>query len=181
MKITGQATHTKETNQEKFMGGGNFLGAGEFTVKVVDVEFNDKENRYFTIVLENEENKQLKHNVFIPPFNQDWQEKQYIQLLSRLGIKLDLPDLTFDTNDLKNKAATAVIKRKWNDDEGKFFTRLSYFKTWEKGDEVVNKPEPLTEDEKAKLNGNSQPTNKDSNPFANANGPIDISDDDLPF
>lgn len=181
MKITGQATHTKETNQEKFMGGGDFLGAGEFTVKVVDVEFNDKEKRYFTIVLENEESKQLKHNVFVPPFNQDWQEKQYIQLLSRLGIKLNLPDLTFDTNDLKNKVATAVIKRKWNEDEGKFFTRLSYFKTWEKGDELVNKPEPLTDDEKAKLNGNSQPANNSGNPFANANGPIDISDDDLPF
>src|SRR5699024_5807920 len=126
MKITGQATHTKETNQEKFMGGGNFLGAGEFTVKVVDVEFNDKENRFFTIGHENKENKQHKHNVFVPPYNQDLQEKQYIQLLRKLGIKLDLPDLTFDTNDIINKAATPVIKRKWNDDEVKVLTRLSY-------------------------------------------------------
>ena len=28
MKITGQAQHTKETNQEAFMKGGDFLGAG---------------------------------------------------------------------------------------------------------------------------------------------------------
>ena len=26
MKITGQAQHTKETNQEAFMKGGDFLG-----------------------------------------------------------------------------------------------------------------------------------------------------------
>ncbi len=34
MKITGQSQHTKETNQEAFIKGGDFLGAGEFTVKV---------------------------------------------------------------------------------------------------------------------------------------------------
>ncbi len=50
MKINGQATHIKETNQDSFLKGGDFLGAGEFTVKVKDVEFNDKENRYFTVV-----------------------------------------------------------------------------------------------------------------------------------
>ena len=66
MKITGQAQYTKETNQEAFMKGGDFLGAGEFTVKVKDVEFNDKEGRYFTIVFENNEGKQYKHNQFVP-------------------------------------------------------------------------------------------------------------------
>ena len=29
MKITGQSQHTKETNQEAFIKGGDFLGAGE--------------------------------------------------------------------------------------------------------------------------------------------------------
>ncbi|SUJ46603.1 Single stranded DNA-binding protein,phage-associated [Staphylococcus aureus] len=111
MKIRGRALYIQETNQEAFMKGGEFLGAGEFTVKVANVEFNDRENRYFTIIFENNEGKQYKHNQFVPPFQQDFQEKQYIELLSRLGIKLNLPDLTFDTNQLINKIGTIVLKK----------------------------------------------------------------------
>ncbi|HGZ9243273.1 TPA: single-stranded DNA-binding protein, partial [Staphylococcus aureus] len=32
MKITGRTQYIQETNQETFMKGGDFLGAGEFTV-----------------------------------------------------------------------------------------------------------------------------------------------------
>lgn len=184
MKITGRTQYTQETNQEAFMKGGDFLGAGEFTVKVKDVEFNDKENRYFTIVFENNEGKQYKHNQFVPPFKFDFQEEQYIQLLSRLGIKLNLPDMTFDTNQLINKMGTIVLKNKFNEDQAKYFVRLSYVKVWNKGDEIVNKPEPKTDEMKQKekqSNGQQTPMSQQSNPFANANGPIDISDDDLPF
>lgn len=184
MKITGQAQHTKETNQEAFMKGGDFLGAGEFTVKVKDVEFNDKEGRYFTIVFENNEGKQYKHNQFVPPFQQDFQERQYIELLSRLGIQLNLPDLTFDTDRLINKMGTIVLKNKFNEDQGKYFVRLSFVKVWNKGDEIVNKPEPKTDEMKQReqqSNGQQTPMTKQDNPFANANGPIDISNDDLPF
>lgn len=39
------------------MKGGEFLGVGEFIVKVVNVEFNDRENRYFIIIFENNEGK----------------------------------------------------------------------------------------------------------------------------
>ncbi|MCD8832728.1 single-stranded DNA-binding protein [Staphylococcus arlettae] len=185
MRINGHAQHIKETNQEAFLKGGDFLGAGEFTVKVKDVEFNDKENRYFTVVFENGEGKQYKHNQFVPPFQQDFQEKQYVELLSRLGIKLNLPDLTFNTDDLINKFGTIVLKHKLNEDQGKYFVRLSYLKVWNKGDEVVNKPEPKTDEMKREeqlANGEQKPSISDeSNPFANSNGPIDISDDDLPF
>ncbi len=51
MKIAGRTQYIQETNQEAFMKGGDFLGAGEFTAKVANVEFNDRENRYFTIIL----------------------------------------------------------------------------------------------------------------------------------
>ncbi|MDK8290182.1 MAG: single-stranded DNA-binding protein, partial [Staphylococcus lugdunensis] len=148
MKITGKATHIKETNQEAFLKGGDFLGAGEFTVKVKAIEANDREGRYFTIVFENNEGKEFKHNQFVPPFQQDYQEKQYIELLSRLGIQLNLPDLTFDTDQLINKVGTIVLKNKFNKEQGKYFVRLSYVKVWKKGDEVVNKPEPKTEEMK---------------------------------
>ena len=47
MNITGQAKHIKETNQDAFLKGGDFLGAGEFTVKVKDVEFNDSQKQIF--------------------------------------------------------------------------------------------------------------------------------------
>lgn len=186
MKITGQANHIKDTNQEKFLKGGDFLGAGEFTAKVKEVQFNDKENRYFTIVFENNEGKQFSHNQFVPPFREDFQEKQYIELLTRLGIKLNLPDLSFDTDQLINKYTTIVLKNKFNEDQGKYFVRLSFLKVWNKGDEVVNKPEPKTDAMKQKeqaANGQQpkQSLSSQENPFANANGPIDISDDDLPF
>ena len=184
MKITGRTQYTQETNQEAFMKSGDFLGAGQFTVKVKDVEFNDKENRYFTIVFENNEGKQYKHNQFVPPFKFDFQEEQYIQLLSRLGIKLNLPDMTFDTNQLINKMGTIVLKNKFNEDQGKYFVRLSYVKVWNKGDEIVNKPEPKTDEMKQKerqANGQQTPMSQQSNPFGNANGPIDIDDSTLSF
>ncbi|MCQ9288759.1 single-stranded DNA-binding protein [Staphylococcus gallinarum] len=185
MNISGQAQHIKETNQETFLKGGDFLGAGEFTVKVKDIEFNDSQNRYFTVVFENSEGKQYKHNQFVPPFQQDFQEKQYVEFLSRLGIKLNLPDLTFNTDDLINKMGTIVLKHKFNEDQGKYFVRLSFVKVWNKGDEVINKPEPKTEEMKrAEQQGNNQSKNSlstESNPFANANGSIDIQSEDLPF
>ncbi|MEN3090747.1 MAG: single-stranded DNA-binding protein [Staphylococcus pseudoxylosus] len=187
MDIKGQAQHIKETNQETFLKGGDFLGAGEFTVKVKDVEFNDSQSRYFTVVFENSEGKQYKHNQFVPPFQQDFQEKQYVEFLSRLGIKLNLPDLTFNTDDLINKMGTIVLKHKLNEEQGKYFVRLSFVKVWNKGDEVVNKPVPKTDEMKREEQlANGQLQQKDSlsdedNPFTNANAPIDISDDDLPF
>lgn len=191
MKITGTTQHIKDTNQERFLKGGDYLIAGEYTVKVKDIEFNDKENRYFTIVFENDEGKQYKHNQFVPPFNFDFQEKQYIELLTRLGIKLNLPDLTFDTDQLKNKMANLVLNWKFNEDQGKHFARYSFLKIWNKGDEVVNKPTPKTDEQINKENNGATPKNNDfssttvptgnnNNPFNNANGPIDISDD-LPF
>lgn len=187
MNISGKAQHIKETNQEAFLKGGDFLGAGEFTVKVKDVEFNDSQNRYFTVVFENSEGKQYKHNQFVPPFQQDFQEKQYIEFLSRLGIKLNLPDLSFNTDELINKVGTIVLKHKLNEDQGKYFVRLSFVKVWNKGDEVVNKPVPKTDEmkrEEQQANGHSEQKGSlsdESNPFANANGPIDIDDSMLPF
>ena len=79
---------------------------------------------------------------------------------------------------------TIVLKNKFNEDQGKYFVRLSFVKVWNKGDEIVNKPEPKTDEMKQReqqANGQQTPMTKQDNPFANANGPIDISDDDLPF
>ena len=95
-----------------------------------------------------------------------------------------MPDLTFDTDRLINKMGTIVLKNKFNEDQGKYFVRLSFVKVWNKGDEIVNKPEPKTDEMKQReqqANGQQTPMTKQDNPFANANGPIDISNDDLPF
>ncbi|ATH60408.1 single-stranded DNA-binding protein [Staphylococcus nepalensis] len=184
MKITGQTQFTKETNQEKFYNGTTGFQAGEFTVKVKKIELNDRENRYFTIVFENDEGKQYKHNQFVPPYKYDFQEKQLIELLTRLGIKLNLPSLDFDTEELVNKFCHLVLKWKFNENEGKYFTDFSYIKPYKQGDEIVNKPIPKDEKMKSEENGTNnqkESLNSESNPFANANGPIDISDDDLPF
>lgn len=132
MKITGQAQFTKETNQEKFYNGSAGFQAGEFTVKVKNIEFNDRENRYFTIVFENDEGKQYKHNQFVPPYKYDFQEKQLIELVTRLGIKLNLPSLDFDTNDLIGKFCHLVLKWKFNEDEGKYFTDFSFIKPYKR-------------------------------------------------
>lgn len=185
MKIAGRATHITETNQEAFLKGGEFLGAGEFTVKVKEIQFNDKENRYFTIVFENNEGKQFNHNQFVPPFREDFQEKQYIELLSRLGIKLNLPDLTFDSDQLINKVCNIVVKWKFRENLGKYMPQLSYIKVWNKGDDVINKSTPKTDEQKAEEkqnNSNSQqqtPMSQQSNPFA-GNDPLGYGDV-LPF
>ncbi|MEB7507147.1 single-stranded DNA-binding protein [Staphylococcus xylosus] len=184
MKITGQTQYIKETNQDKFLNGSTGLPAGEFTVRVKNIEYNDKENRYFTIVFGNDEGKQYKHNQFVPPYKHDFQEKQLIELVTRLGVNLNLPSLEFDTNDLINQPCHLVLKWKFNENEGKYFSDFSYIKPYKNGDGVINKPIPKDEKMKAEENGGSRPKtslNDEDNPFANANGPIDISDDDLPF
>ncbi|NHA37397.1 single-stranded DNA-binding protein [Staphylococcus schleiferi] len=185
MKITGRANHITETNQEAFMKGGEFLGAGEFTVKVKEIQFNDKENRYFTIIFENNEGKQFNHNQFVPPFQEDFQEKQYIELLSRLGIKLNLPDLTFDTDQLINKFCNIVVKWKFRENLGRYMAQLSYIKVWNKGDEVVNKPTPKTDEQRAEEtqnNSNQQqtPMSQQSNSFAGSDS-LGYDDQDLTF
>ncbi|HDG3583749.1 TPA: single-stranded DNA-binding protein, partial [Staphylococcus aureus] len=68
------------------------------------------------------------------------------------------------------------------EEQGKYFVRLSYVKVWNKDDEVVNKPEPKTDEMKQieqQVNGKQTPMSQQSNPFVNA--PIEINDDDLPF
>lgn len=182
VKINGKAEHTKGRNVESFKSGGDFLGAGEFTVIVKEVETeNASSKNYITLVFENAEGKQYKHNVFLPPFKFDWQEERYVELLTRIGINLDTEngDLSFDTDQLINKPTTIVLKRKWNDDHEKLFVEFSYNKVWNKGDEVVNKPQPMTDEEKAMMNGGG--SQAEENPYSNGQGPVDIEDDDLPF
>ncbi len=178
MKISGQAQYIKETNQEKFYNGTTGFQAGEFTVKVKNIEFNDRENRYFTIVFENDEGKQYKHNQFVPPYKYDFQEKQLIELLTRLGIKLNLPSLDFDTNELIGKPCHLVLKWKFNKDEGKYFTDFSFIKPYKNGEGIINKPIPKTEKQKAEEKNNSQQTSMTSqdNPFGN-NDPLGYEDD----
>lgn len=183
MKITGQAQFTKETNQEKFYNGSAGFQAGEFTVKVKNIEFNDRENRYFTIVFENDEGKQYKHNQFVPPYKYDFQEKQLIELVTRLGIKLNLPSFDFDTNDLIGKFCHLVLKWKFNEDEGKYFTDFSFIKPYKKGDDVVNKPIPKTDKQKAEENNEAQQQtsmSQQSNPFESS-GQFGYDDQDLAF
>lgn len=73
-----------------------------------------------------------------------------IELVTRLGIKLNLPSLDFDTNDLIGKFCHLVLKWKFNEDEGKYFTDFSFIKPYKKGDDVVNKPIPKTDKQKLK-------------------------------
>lgn len=187
VQINGTAQHTKGKELESFKSGGDFLSPGEYTVVVTDVE-TDKvsEKNYITIVFENNEGKEFRHNQFIPPFDKEWQEKQYVELLARLGIDLDTQsgNLSFNTDKLKNKSCNIVLKRKWNDNDEKFYTRLSYNKVWNKGDEVKNEPTPMTQEERALINGgNSQGSSQqpEQNPFENADGPVDVDSEDLPF
>ena len=89
-----------------------------------------------------------------------------------MGVKLNLPDLSFNTDELINKAGTIVLKHKLNEDQGKYFVRLSFVKVWNKGDEVVNKPVPKTDDmkrEEQQTSGQGQQKESlsdQSNPFA---------------
>ncbi len=125
MKIAGQNQYIQETNQEAFMKGGDFLGAGEFTAKVANVEFNDKRKQILHNYFENNEGKQYKHNQFVPPFQQDYQKNNISSYFSRFRIKLNLPDLTFDTDQLINKIGTIVLKNKFNEEQGKYFCKTS--------------------------------------------------------
>ncbi len=172
----------QETNQEAFMKGGTFRSWRIYSKSCKCRNLTTEKTDTSRLFLKTTKVNNTKHNQFVPPFQQDYQEKQYIELLSRLGIKLNLPDLTFDTDQLINKIGTIVFKNKFNEEQGKYFVRLSYVKVWNKDDEVVNKPEPKTDEMKQKeqqANGKQTPMSQQSNPFANANGPIEINDDDF--
>ncbi|MGW7932156.1 single-stranded DNA-binding protein [Staphylococcus xylosus] len=183
MKISGQAQYIKETNQEKFYSATTGFQAGEYTVRVKKIEFNDQENRYFTIIFENDEGKRYKHNQFIPPYKYDFQEKQLIELVTRLGVKLNLPSLDFDTNQLLEKPCHLVLKWKFNEDEGKYFTDFSFIKPYENGDGIINKPIPKTDKQKAEENKGVQqqtPMSQQDDPFS-GNDPLGYNEDDLAF
>lgn len=65
-------------------------------------------------------------------------------------------------------------------------TQLSYIKVWNKGDEVVNKPTPKTDEQRAEETQNDSnnqqqtPMSQQSNPFA-GNDPLGYDDQDLAF
>ena len=75
-----------------------------------------------------------------------------------------------------------VLKWKFNENEGKYFSDFSYIKPYKNGDGVVNKPIPKDEKMKAEENGEqlSKGSLSDENdPFANGYS-LGI-DDDLAF
>ena len=103
--------------------------------------------------------------------------------LDDLGVQSDNGMFNFTERDVIGKPINIELERKYNDYTDKWNTSLK--RVWKfDGTPVFEKYE--IKDNQKNNNNNEQQTSKSSlnspnNPFANANGPIDIDDKDLPF
>lgn len=87
----------------------------------------------------------------------------------------------FTEKDIIGKPINIELERKYNDYTDKWNTSLK--RVWKFDGTPVFEKYEIKENEKNNTNQqNGQVQNgNQSNPFGNANGPIDISDEDLPF
>ncbi|MDV2096952.1 hypothetical protein RZS15_18730, partial [Acinetobacter baumannii] len=101
--------------------------------------------------------------------------------LDDLGIQSDNGMFNFTERDVIGKPINIELERKYNDYTDKWNTSLK--RVWKFDGTPVFEKHEIKDNQK---NNNEQQTSKSSlnspnNPFANANGPIDVDDKDLPF
>lgn len=182
MKMTIDFTQAKEF--------GNYLPAGKHTVKIKEIKAEQTKNGYpqLHITFVDKDSREFTHYQSAD-FDQDWVRNWFYNFTKNAGLVVEKTNFTFDTNDLIGKPLFIDVERKYNDYSDKFRNQLKYTAKYEatKADQW-NEEYPISPEEqawKAKQSnstdnsfGAAQPSN---NPFANPTGPIDISDEDIPF
>lgn len=180
MKMTIDFTNAKEQ--------GNFLPAGKHTVKIKNIEGKETQNGHPQLIITfvDANGREFTHYQ-LANFEHDWVKNWFYNFTKNAGLPVKKENFSFDTNDLVGKPIFVDVQREYNDYSDKYVNRLKYTAKYEKDKaDQWNEEYPISEEEKlfkAKQNGGSESNagNSSNNPFANANGPIDISSDDLPF
>lgn len=161
---------------------GNYIQPGQYSVKIKNFEAKESKNGHpqFAITFMHKEEGEHTHFAngdLESQFAKDW----LFTFLKTVGLQGSNGQFNFTTRDILGKPINIELERKFNDYTGKWNTVLKRFWKFE-GTPIFEKYE-IKDSEK---NNNQQQSNNPSvndasNAFANANGPIEISDDDLPF
>ena len=177
MKINFDFSNAKEHT------GLKFIPAGKHTVKIKDVESKTTTNGHpqLVITFEDKEGRTFDHYQ-LANTEYDWVINWFYNFAKNAGLKVEKGQFALDTNDLIGKPMFIDIKREFNDYTGKYRNNLKYTAPYdkEKVDEW-NEEYPISDEEKAFKENGENNSKKEDNPFADATGPVDISDDDLPF
>ncbi|OHO58452.1 hypothetical protein HMPREF2650_05600 [Staphylococcus sp. HMSC035F02] len=162
---------------------GNYMQPGQYSVKVKNFESKNSKNGHpqFVITFTHREEGDFTHYANADMEN-EFARNWIYTFLDDLGVQGNNGMFNFTEKDVIGKPINIELERKYNDYTDKWNTSLK--RVWKfDGTPVFEKYEIK---DNQKNNNNDQQTSKPSldspnNPFANANGPIDISDGDLPF
>lgn len=180
MKMNFDFSNAKENT------GLKFIPAGKHTVKIKGVESKTTTNGHpqLIITFEDKEGRTFDHYQ-LANTEHEWVVNWFYNFAKNAGLNVEKGQFSLDTNELIGKPLFVDIKREYNDYSDKYRNNLKYTAAYDKEKvDQWNEEYPITDEEKAhkaKQDGNQQGGSNNSNPFSSTDGPVDISDSDLPF
>ena len=161
---------------------GNYMQPGQYSVKVKNFERKESKNGHpqLAITFAHKEEGEFTHYANGDTSN-DFAKNWLYTFLKVIGIQDNNGQFSFTERDVNGKPINIELERKYNDYTEKWNTVLKRF--WKFDGTPVYEKVGIKENEKNEGNEQSgKPSvNDNSNPFANANEPIDIQNSDLPF
>ncbi|UXU63564.1 DUF669 domain-containing protein [Staphylococcus agnetis] len=167
---------------------GNYIQPGSYSLKIKGFENKESKNGHpqIAITFAHKEEGEFTHYANGDTSN-DFAKNWLYTFLKAIGIQDNNGQFSFTDKDIIGKPINIELERKYNEYTDKWNTVLKRF--WKFEGAPVYEKIGIKENEKndSDNKGQAQTGNVSNgavtsdNPFANANGPIDISDEDLPF
>ncbi|WP_353418143.1 DUF669 domain-containing protein (plasmid) [Staphylococcus delphini] len=167
---------------------GNYIQPGSYSVKIKGFENKESKNGHPQIAISftHKEEGEFTHYANGDTSN-DFAKNWLYTFLKSVGIQDNNGQFSFTDKDIIGKPINIELERKYNEYTDKWNTVLKRF--WKFEGTPVYEKIGIKENEKndsdnkvqAQTGNVSNGAVTSDNPFANANGPIDISDEDLPF
>ncbi|UXR73321.1 DUF669 domain-containing protein [Staphylococcus sp. IVB6238] len=167
---------------------GNYIQPGSYSVKVKGFENKESKNGHpqIAITFTHKEEGEFTHYANGDTSN-DFAKNWLYTFLKSVGIQDNNGQFSFTDKDIMGKPINIELERKYNEYTDKWNTVLKRF--WKFEGTPVYEKIGIKENEKndsdnkglAQTGNVSNGAVTSDNPFANANGPIDISSEDLPF
>ncbi|MDU0476326.1 DUF669 domain-containing protein [Staphylococcus chromogenes] len=167
---------------------GNYIQPGSYSVKVKGFENKESKNGHpqIAITFTHKEEGEFTHYANGDTSN-DFAKNWLYTFLKAVGIQDNNGQFSFTDKDIIGKPINIELERKYNEYTDKWNTVLKRFwkfegtPVYEKIGIKENKKNDSDNKVQAQTGIVSNGAVTSDNPFANANGPIDISDEDLPF
>ncbi|WP_353419252.1 DUF669 domain-containing protein (plasmid) [Staphylococcus delphini] len=167
---------------------GNYIQPGSYSVKIKGFENKESKNGHPQIAISftHKEEGEFTHYANGDTSN-DFAKNWLYTFLKSVDIQDNNGQFSFTDKDIIGKPINIELERKYNEYTDKWNTVLKRF--WKFEGTPVYEKIGIKENEKndsdnkvqAQTGNVSNGAVTSDNPFANANGPIDISDEDLPF